>query len=155
RSLATEILAVYAADDPAFRADLLMDGDEIEFVALYPKLADRKDVILPKFIAELDKKLPNARDAKEKLAKRQANAAVALLRFDRPDMVWPLLMHSEDQRVRSYVIHRLGPSGVDVKVVLNQLGKESDITIRRALLLSLGEFDAKGFPVEDRKPLLM
>ena len=46
-------------------------------------------------------------DAKEKLAKRQANAAVALLRLNQPSKVWPLLKHSPDPTARSYLIHRL------------------------------------------------
>ena len=52
-------------------------------------------------------------DDKEKLAKRQANAAVALLRLGQPDEVWPLLKHGPDPRVRSYLIHRLSPRGAD------------------------------------------
>src|SRR5207302_5884416 len=39
---------------------------------------------------------------KETLAKRQANAAVVLLRLGRHGEVWPLLKHSSDPRVRSY-----------------------------------------------------
>ena len=53
--------------------------------------------------------------AQEKLAKRQANAAVALLRMNQPAKVWPLLKHSPDPRVRSYLIHRLSPLGADAK----------------------------------------
>jgi serine/threonine protein kinase/formylglycine-generating enzyme required for sulfatase activity len=154
RSRATEILAAYAADKPGFLADLLMDGDEIEFAALYPKLVDRRDLVLPLFVAELDKPRPPKEVTKEKLAKRQANAAVALLGMDQPDKVWPLLKHSEDPRVRSYLIHRLGPSGVDAKVIVNRLEKESDPTIRRALLLGLGEFGEKDFTATDRELLM-
>jgi hypothetical protein len=133
-----EILGAYAADQPERLADLLMAGDEIQFAALYPKLADPRDLVLTIFVAELDKHAPldAMEDAKEKLAKRQANAAAALLRKHRADKVWPLLRHSEDPRVRSYVIHRLKPSGVNAKVVLNWLERESDVTVRRALLLS-------------------
>jgi formylglycine-generating enzyme required for sulfatase activity len=151
RSLATELLAVYAADRPEFLAKLLMDGDEIEFVALYPKLAEKRAVILSLFDAELGKRLPNEAKDKENSAKRQANAAVALLRLEQSDKVWPLLQHSEDPTVRSYVIHRLGPLKVDVKAVLNRLKNEPDLTIRRALLLSLGEFDPKDIADNDRK----
>jgi len=46
-------------------------------------------------------------DGKERLAKRQANAAVALLKLDRSESVWPLFKHSPDPRLRSYLIHRL------------------------------------------------
>ena len=59
----------------------------------------------------LDVGLSIHEEAKEKLAKRQANAAVALLKMNQPEKVWPLLKHSPDPRVRSYLIHRLGPLG--------------------------------------------
>jgi formylglycine-generating enzyme required for sulfatase activity len=157
RLRSAEILAAYAADQPKRLADLLLDGNEMEFAVLYPKLADQRNLVLKIMDAELDKHPPPdaKEDAKEKLAKRQANAAVALLRMDRPDKVWPLLKHSEDPRVRSYVIHRLGPSKVDAKVVLNRLEKEPDLSIRRALLLSLGEFKDKDFEETDRKSLIL
>jgi formylglycine-generating enzyme required for sulfatase activity/tetratricopeptide (TPR) repeat protein len=92
-------------------------------------------------------------DAKDKLAKRRANAAVALLRMDQPEKVWPLLKHSYDPRGRSYLIHALSPLGADAKTLVEQLNRESDVTIRRALLLSLGEFGDKVTP-DERKALL-
>ena len=82
---------------------------------------------------------------REKLAKRQANAAVALLRMNQPAKVWPLLKHSPDPRVRSYLIHRLGPLGADARAIVKRLDEEPDLTIRRALLLSLGEYRREGF----------
>ena len=57
-----------------------------------------------------------------------------------PEQVWPLLKHSPDPRVRSYLIHRLSPLGADAQAIVERMDKEPDITIRRALLLSLGEF---------------
>jgi hypothetical protein len=71
--------------------------------------------------------------AGEKLAKRQSKAAVALLRMDQPEKVWPLFKHSPDPRVRSYLIHALSPLGADGRAIVKQLNRESDVTIRRAL----------------------
>jgi serine/threonine protein kinase/formylglycine-generating enzyme required for sulfatase activity len=102
----------------------------------------------------LDVGLSVHEDAKEKLAKRKANAAVALLRMNQPANAWPLLRHSPDPRVRSYLIHRLSPLGVDAAAILKQLDIESDITIRRALFLSLGEFGEKELSLENREALL-
>ena len=79
-------------------------------------------------------------DDKEKLAKRQANAAAALLRMERPEKLWPLLCQSPDPRVRSYLIQRLGPMGADVRVIIKRLEEEADVTIQRALVLALGEY---------------
>ena len=92
-----------------------MDADDKQFAVIYPEFAARGERGLPVLTGEIDKKLPPdaQEDAKEKLAKRQANAAVALLRMNQPAKVWPLLRHSPDPRVRSYLIHRLGPLGAD------------------------------------------
>jgi formylglycine-generating enzyme required for sulfatase activity len=111
---------------------------------IFPKLQDRGEQGLPVLTGEIAKKLPVAlpsSDAKrEKLAKRQANAAVALLRLNRPEKVWPLLKRTpaDDPRVRSYLIHRFGPMGADPAALVKRLEEEPDVTIRRALILSLG-----------------
>jgi formylglycine-generating enzyme required for sulfatase activity len=142
RTLATSILADYAADNPRLLADLLMDADLKQFTVIDPKLEAHGEEGLPMLKGEIDRKLPSDAkdDAKEKLAKRQANAALALLRMHQPAKVWPLLEHSGDPRVRSYLIHRLPPLGVDARTVVNRLEEEPDVTIRRALILCLGEF---------------
>jgi hypothetical protein len=84
-------------------------------------------------------------DDKEKLARRQTNAAVALLGMNRPEQVWPLLKHSPDPRVRSYLTHRLGLLDANAEAIVKRLDEEVDVTIRRALVLSLGEFDEQAF----------
>ncbi|HLN31251.1 MAG TPA: protein kinase [Gemmataceae bacterium] len=158
RSLATDVLADYAADQPQVLADLLIDADEKQFAVIYPKFKDRGEQGLPVLTGEIDKKLPSdlpsSDESRERLAKRQANAAVALLKMDRPDKVWPLLKHSPDPRVRSYLIHRLSPLGADAKAIVKRLDEEPEVTIRRALILSLGEFGEKDFTPDERKGLL-
>ena len=91
---------------------------------------------------------------KEKLAKRQANAAVGLLRMGQADGVWPLLKHSPDPRVRSYLINRLGPLGADPHTILSRFDEEKELSIRRALLLSLGEFTLEQLSPADRNRVL-
>jgi serine/threonine protein kinase/formylglycine-generating enzyme required for sulfatase activity len=93
-------------------------------------------------------------DDKERLAKRQANAAVALLRMDQSQAVWPLLKHRPDPRVRSYIIHRLSPLGADPQAVIKQLDGERDVSIGRALLLVLGEFGRDHLSAADREALI-
>ena len=56
--------------------------------------------------------------------------------------------------MRSYLIHRLSPLGADAEAIIKRLDEEPDITIRRALLLSLGEFSEKELPPASRKSLL-
>jgi serine/threonine protein kinase/formylglycine-generating enzyme required for sulfatase activity len=153
RALATDLLAEYAADQPEVLADLLLDADEKQFAVLFPRLREHGAQAANLLAAELDKELPHdAQDnAGERLAGRQANAAVALLRLGRPEAVWPLLKHDPDPRRRSYLIHRLGPMGVPLGTVLGRLEEEPDVTARSALVLGLGEFEEHAWPAGERK----
>lgn len=78
--------------------------------------------------------------AKETLARRQANAAVAPLKMGKAENVWPLLKQSPDPRLRSWIINLLSPLKSTPDDVVRQLSKETDVSIRRALVLILGEF---------------
>jgi serine/threonine protein kinase/formylglycine-generating enzyme required for sulfatase activity len=158
RALATHLLADYAADDPRILAELLMDADEKQFAAIYPKFKEWGQQGLPVLTGEIDKtsppELPSSDGRRERLAKRQANAAVALLRMNQPEKVWPFLKHSGDPRLRSYLIHRLSSMGADAKAIVTRLEGEPDLTIRRALILSLGEYGEQEFSRHDRQALL-
>src|SRR5262249_52553128 len=86
-----------------------------------------------------------------------ANAAVAILRMDRPDetaKVWSMLKHSPDPTVRTYLIHRLGPLGADARDIITHLDGEKDMPIRRALILSLGEFKETQLRSLERQALI-
>jgi formylglycine-generating enzyme required for sulfatase activity/serine/threonine protein kinase len=91
---------------------------------------------------ELEKTAPDKpTDADmQQLAFRQANAAVTLLHLGEPEGVWPLLAHSSDPTRRTYLTQHLGPYGIPAAVVLDRLQVEKDVSARRALLLSLGEY---------------
>ncbi|HEX3314022.1 MAG TPA: SUMF1/EgtB/PvdO family nonheme iron enzyme, partial [Gemmataceae bacterium] len=153
RSLATDILADYAADEPRTLADLLLESDSRQFGFLFPIFKKHEGAGLPKVIAEIDRKwgLGMTNEGNEILAQRCANAAIVLLRMDRPEKAWPILRNSVDPRARSYMIHRLGPYGADPHVLLERLELEADVSVRRALILSLGEFGDNQFPIADRK----
>jgi serine/threonine protein kinase/formylglycine-generating enzyme required for sulfatase activity len=153
RSLATSILADYLADNPEALADLLLDADEKQFPILYDKFR-RHDVSGRTLLeSELDKHLVDRGDetAIERLAKRQANAAVALLRLNWAARVWQLLKHSENPLVRSYLVHRLGPMGIEAGTIIKRLHEESDVTICRALILSLGEMRSEVWRPDERE----
>jgi formylglycine-generating enzyme required for sulfatase activity len=158
RSLAADILADYATDQPQLLADLLLDGDDKQFTVIYPKFRERGEQVLHLLTDELNKKLPcdlpSSDEKREKLARRQANAAMALLRINQAEKVWPLLKQSPDPRVRSYLIHRLIPLGADAGMIIKRLDEEADISIRRALVLSLGEDSGKELSPEFRKSVL-
>ena len=166
RWMATDILGDYAAGNPRVLANLLMDADERQFDQIFPKLALQRQGGVSVLVAEIDQSLsPDPTDpANETLAKRQANAAVALLRLGETEPVWPLLRHPagplaesmtfSDPRARSYLIDRLARLGAGAGALIQRLDQEQDISIRRALILSLGEFGDGALPPDTRKPLL-
>ena len=58
-------------------------------------------------------------ETKDRLAKRQARAAVALLRMGKTEEVLPLLRHSSDPRLRSFIVNWLSPLGADPSIHLH------------------------------------
>jgi formylglycine-generating enzyme required for sulfatase activity len=88
--------------------------------------------------------------SKDALAKRQAQAAVALLQLGAAERVWPLLEHSPDPRVRSFLIHKVEPLATEPAVLLLQLAVEREVSRRRALLLGLGAYPVERLDAAER-----
>jgi eukaryotic-like serine/threonine-protein kinase len=153
RSFATDTLADYLSDNPDGLFDLLADANEKQFAVIFKKLDSHLEKSVALGNAEVVKLLPEdaTETDKESLAIRQANAAVMLLKMDAPDQVWPLLKHSSDPRVRSYIIHWLSPRDGDPQAVIARYESETDVTIKRALLLCLGEF---GLEENAKEPMI-
>jgi serine/threonine protein kinase/formylglycine-generating enzyme required for sulfatase activity len=86
-------------------------------------------------------------------AKQQANLAAALAAMGRWEKVWPLLKHSEDPTVRSYLIERLGPGGADPRDLESRLRPETEVSVRRSLILALGSFGVDRLPPTERDRL--
>ena len=93
-------------------------------------------------------------DTKIALAKRQASIGMALLVMGKGEKVWPLLKHSPDPTLRSYLIERLGPGGVDPKILTARLEEEQEVSVKRAILLSLGEFGLDRLSLAERRNFL-
>jgi hypothetical protein len=88
------------------------------------------------------------------LWKKQANAAVCLLDFGAQESVWPRLKHSENPSLRSFIIERLARLGADYRILADRLEQESAPSIRQALILALGEFDAGKLSEQERRTLV-
>jgi formylglycine-generating enzyme required for sulfatase activity len=91
---------------------------------------------------------------KERLAKRQANASIALLRLGQDLQLWPQLRHQPDPRGRSYLIGRLSPLQAEPRRLIERLDHEPDVSIRRALLLALGDFTEAQLAPAERQALV-
>ncbi|WP_406696971.1 protein kinase [Singulisphaera sp. Ch08] len=114
-------------------------------------------------------------EAKDNLAQRQARAAVALARLGESDEILPLLQHSADPRLRSFIINWLFPLGVDPQWIVTELDRIDPIagstpgqkrqpmdeilfhrgtSQRRALIQSLGTYGTHVLTTEAGKPLI-
>ena len=172
RALATSILADYASDQPGVLAGLLMDAAPEPFAILFPKVQGQASQVGTALKAELTR-TADADGDNERLFQRQARAAVALVRLGQAEDAWPLLRHSPDPSVRSYIIHWLKSLGTDPKALIVKLESLAQdpapppvegrsrmeavlfdpvTSLRRALILALGEYQDLPAPV--REPLV-
>ena len=156
RQMATGLLVDYAADQPYVLVDLLMVANPQQFQAILPLLEAHQTLAVAKLSQEVLRPLDaeSSEQSKEDLAKRQANAGAALMHFGKPAGAWNLLKHSADPRARSYLIHRIALLNVDPSLLVTQLALEHDVSIRRALLLALGEFSLSDLKQSSRDALL-
>jgi serine/threonine protein kinase/formylglycine-generating enzyme required for sulfatase activity len=157
RALAANILARYAADQPGRLAELVTETEPRFGAVLLGALvqAPREPgvtALMRVFDRPLDHE--NGDDAKDRLARQQATAAAALLRLGHEGRVWPLLRHSRDPRVRTYLIHNFGLLGAPPQRLWQRLGEEAEVSARRALLLALGEYPLWALPAEDNPAVI-
>lgn len=105
---------------------------------------------------ELRKPLPpeNRQTEREAIARQQVEVAARLLQLGQADAVWPLFAHSPDSTLRTYLIHGLVGGGVSPSLITRRLKDEKDVSTRRALILSLGQFTDEQLPATQRRPLV-
>jgi formylglycine-generating enzyme required for sulfatase activity len=115
------------------------------------------------------------KETKDRLAERQARAAIALVRMGKAEEVWHLLRHSADPRLRSFIVNWLNPLGADPKLITVELdhidanvkpipaqGQQrmdailfhTETSMRRALILALGTYGTEGLSPGEREPLI-
>ena len=100
-----------------------MDAGPKAYASLFPVAQQQAAGVLPVLQAEIAKSLASvneegSEEAKDRLAERQARAAIALVRLGDADLVWPLLRHSADPRLRSFIVNWLNPLGADPKAIV-------------------------------------
>jgi formylglycine-generating enzyme required for sulfatase activity len=160
RQTAAVFLADYAADDPERLADLLLDADPRQYAVLLPALAPRRAWAVERLRRELPpagadgKEAPRPAPAeRERLARRQAQAAATLLRLGDAEPVWPLFRHTPEPEARSQLVWRAALLGVDAGLLVERLGREKDVSARRALIAALGDYSGEQLPEKVRAPL--
>ena len=86
----------------------------------------------------------------DQLAKRQANAGVALARLGDWKIVDELLARREDPTVRSWLIHKFGPLQVDAEELVQRWDARGgqEVSVRQAAILAVGAYDENRFAPE-------
>ena len=113
-------------------------------------------------------------ETRDKLAERQARAAIALVRMGKPGAIMPLLRHSTDPRLRSFILNWLLPLGVDPHRIVTELNRivpssrtnsapthqsmddilfQPETSQRRALILALGTYAVHELSDDVMEPL--
>ena len=124
---AMNYLADYLSDSPSELVELVQAAEAKEFALVFPELDRRREqtiALLERAVGD-DAVRPAATEAdKDRAALRQARAALALFRQGAVERVWPLLAHSRDPRLRSFLIHwltRLGEDPATMQRCLDQI----------------------------------
>jgi len=107
-------------------ARVFRDAGPKAYASLFPVAQQQAAGVLPVLQAEIARSLVSvneegSEEAKDRLAQRQARAAIALVRLGHADEVWPLLRHSADPRLRSFIVNWLSPLGTDPRAIAAEL----------------------------------
>ncbi len=154
RALAATSLSGFGP--PEVLADVLLEANAKQFGIMWASIQAHREIITPILHAELSRPAPpeNQPEARDVLARRQAQAAVALLHLGESEPAWPLLRHGPDPGRRTYLLHAFGPLGIPVDVLHLALESHTCSAVRRALILGLGEFTAEQLRDEQRQPIV-
>lgn len=144
RETAANALSDLSRDYPDQICDGILAADTLETLSplidalrLHP--AQAKNRLLAKL------RSPPADEASEEQQamhlKRKAIAAATLVQLGDADQAWPLLEFSPHPSLRSLVIHYLETLRTDHKLLSERLERESEVSIRRALIQILGSLD--------------
>jgi serine/threonine protein kinase len=163
REAAAFVLSEYLGERPDKLVDVILVADELAefsllFTALKPhaaksreRLLDELQAVLP---AELDKTNDQLSEPNQQLRdnhwSRQSLAAVTLTHLGFGDEVWSRLEFTPHPSLRSFIIHHLGKLGTDHNTLAARLQIESDVSVRRALVQSLGGLAVEPIPITER-----
>jgi formylglycine-generating enzyme required for sulfatase activity len=134
---------------------LAESAESSEYRAVFQVLSEYPELVIDAAGRELDAAASGGSEAeRDGLMKRRANATMALVRLGHSEELWPLLKSSATPCLRTVLIHRLAPCGVDGKMLLERLKVEEDASIRQAILLALGEYQSDEFAPGDPETLV-
>ncbi len=144
RSMATNILASIAAEEPEILQRLILDADIDQFQRLSPLLDRHRARILDAIGAELAETdfqaVSVSADSDETQACRKAVAVLCMLRMGDPRIPWRVFQQAPDPRCRTFLIHNAAKYGISIEILMDRLSIEEDPSILRGLLFTIGQY---------------
>src|SRR5262249_2703218 len=125
---AAEIVSEYAANQPVVLAEAIANSGPDTFAILIKRLRPHGQRAVTLLTALLNQSTPDSGPSPNEAASQRANLAIALLRLDAGERLWPLLKATPDPRVRSFAIDRFALLGCDPAAMLARLESEPDDT---------------------------
>ncbi|MFV2070062.1 MAG: serine/threonine-protein kinase, partial [Pirellulales bacterium] len=111
--LAATVLSEVSRDNPDLLVELVDSATTRQLAVLLPRLERHADYVESLLASSLQREEETPADETSATSTaRRANILVALLYLGRADRVWPLLVSSEDNAVRTATVARAGPAGV-------------------------------------------
>ncbi len=141
-------------DDPRPVIDLLHVAERDQSVVLQSKLAAFGRPALALLESDLAESLRSEGSDPAATTRKRANLALALLALGKPEPVWPLFRQRPVDDLRTTLIHRAAPSQVAPEIITDRLTRETDVSARRALLLTLGEYSNSQISPAERTELI-
>lgn len=167
REAAAVALASYLRDDPLRLAEIILVAeDSADFLPLLNSLMPHAESVSVPLTKEIEQPIPPELDQSDDLLSdqeleqrteswnRRSMAAATLVHLGKGSSVWPLLRHSSDPTIRSFIIQKLGKLRADPNVIASRLVTESDDSIRRALIQCLGGLDPMMIRDSDRERIV-
>ncbi len=172
RRTAAVILADHFGNNREILAELLLDAEPFQFSVVAEALAPHRQAAVATMRERLRVEPPavdpstkmsktEARQWQEQMdhvAKRRANAALALIEWGASDDAWPYFAHpgstgkAADPRMRSYLIHRFGLLNINPESLVAHLDGQRGPSELRAVILALGGLPHENWPatLQDR-----
>jgi serine/threonine protein kinase/formylglycine-generating enzyme required for sulfatase activity len=152
RDLAVDVLTYYAPDEVEFLARSTAQLHAPQSLRVWPTFSAHGERAIEECEKELARPLPDVPPAM--VARRHARLYVALLRLGRESRARDALRHRPDPLMRSYFIHDCAALKVDPRVLFRLYEAETEPSIRRGLILALGEYPSDQFSAKRRQAML-
>ncbi len=156
RVRATESLTDFLENEPDMLFELLVTSNELQFNVVFDSVAQHKTRTSELAVKEIARPITNDMDHVQRttMVRRKSIAAMLLYRFGQLKPVIPFLEYSSDPSVQTHLMHAFAALDADPIPLVSQLDHETNSSIRRALVLSLGEYEEQQFSQEHHAALI-